>query len=195
MNSRTRITRLTGVCTATAMLLTLAACSQNEERTQAESVTTVDIAEPSLGAPMAHEVIADMEYARASSPTMLPQYESRERYDGEEVSPVRHVAEAPVSTFSVDVDTGSYANVRRFLSQGQLPPQAAVRTEELINYFRYDYPAPTTRAQPFSVTTDMAVTPWNSDTRILRIGLRGYDLPRENRPAANLVFLLDVLAA
>ncbi|WAT19376.1 VWA domain-containing protein [Aurantiacibacter sp. MUD11] len=135
-----------------------------------------------------------MSYAVAPPPppVMMPQYQDRERYDGEEVSAIRMVATHPVSTFSVDVDTGAYANVRRFLSDGQMPPQAAVRTEELINYFRYDYPAPADRSQPFSVTTDMAITPWNPDTRLLRVGLRGYDLPRAERPPANLVFLLDV---
>ncbi|WP_242447370.1 vWA domain-containing protein [Aurantiacibacter aquimixticola] len=116
----------------------------------------------------------------------------REQYDGEEVSPVKLTAYEPVSTFSVDVDTGAYANVRRFLSMGQLPPAAAVRTEEMINYFRYDYPMPEDPSQPFSVTTDMAVTPWNENTHLLRVGLRGYDIAREERPAANFVFLLDV---
>lgn len=116
----------------------------------------------------------------------------RERYDGEEVSPVHIARTEPVSTFSVDVDTGAYANARRFLAAGQLPPQDAVRSEELINYFRYDYARPQSRETPFTVTTDVAVTPWNPDTRLLRIGLRGYDLPRQGRPPANLVFLVDV---
>ena len=118
--------------------------------------------------------------------------ENRERYDGEPVATVQAVAEAPVSTFSIDVDTGSYANVRRMLNQRSMPPQAAVRTEEMLNYFRYDYPAPRDRTQPFSVTTDMTTTPWNGETRLLRIGLRGYDLQRAERPPANLVFLVDV---
>jgi Ca-activated chloride channel family protein len=118
--------------------------------------------------------------------------ESRERYDGEAVSPIHLAAIDPVSTFSVDVDTGSYANARRFLTGGELPPQDAVRTEELINYFRYDLAAPQARGTPFSVATDVMVTPWNPDTRLLRIGLRGYDLPRSARPPANLVFLVDV---
>ncbi|MXP26020.1 DUF3520 domain-containing protein [Altererythrobacter indicus] len=122
----------------------------------------------------------------------IPQNPGRERYEGEEVSPVHLVAQEPVSTFSVDVDTGAYANTRRILMLGQKPPQDAVRTEELINYFRYDYPAPQNREVPFTVSTDLAMTPWNPDTRLLRIGLRGYDLPRDNRPPANLVFLLDV---
>ncbi len=116
----------------------------------------------------------------------------REQYDGEEVSPVRLAATEPVSTFSVDVDTGAYTNTRRFLNQGQMPPQAAVRTEEMINYFRYDYARPTDRSQPFSVTTDVAKTPWNEGTYLMRIGLRGYDIDRDERPPANLVFLMDV---
>jgi Ca-activated chloride channel family protein len=117
--------------------------------------------------------------------------EDRERYASLEPNPVKRVAEEPVSTFSVDVDTGSYANVRRFLTQGQMPPSDAVRVEEMLNYFRYDYPLPTDRSRPFSVTTDVATTPWNPHSRLLRIGLRGYDLPRRERPAANLVFLVD----
>jgi Ca-activated chloride channel family protein len=131
--------------------------------------------------------------SRAYIPSVIvPADPGRERYDGKDVSPVHLAATDPVSTFSVDVDTGAYANSRRFLSQGQLPPAQAVRSEELINYFRYDYPLPATRDAPFSVTTDVAATPWNPATRLLRIGLRGYDLPRAARPPANLVFLVDV---
>lgn len=115
----------------------------------------------------------------------------RERYARLDANPVKRTAETPVSTFSVDVDTGSYSNVRRFLTQGQMPPSAAVRVEEMLNYFRYSYPAPASRAQPFTVSTDVTRTPWNPDTRLLRIGIRGYDLPRRERPAANLVFLVD----
>jgi len=125
-------------------------------------------------------------------PVMVATDPGRERYDGKEVSPVKLTRAEPVSTFSVDVDTGAYANVRRFLTAGQLPPKDAVRTEEMINYFRYDYPLPDSRETPFSVTTDVMTTPWNPDTRLLRIGLRGYDLARNERPAANLVFLVDV---
>ena len=115
-----------------------------------------------------------------------------ERYDGRAVAAVQDVAANPVSTFSVDVDTGAYANARRFLTGGQPVPPEAVRTEEFVNYFRYDYPRPASAGQPFSVTTDVARTPWNPDTRLLRIGLRGYDVTGDTRPAANLVFLVDV---
>ncbi len=132
--------------------------------------------------------------AAKAAPGYYPQpaQENRERYAGKDVATISSVADAPVSTFSVDVDTGSYANVRRFLTQGQLPPAHAVRTEELINYFRYDYPLPQDRSRPFSVTTDVATTPWNADTRLLRIGIRGFDIPASERPPANLVFLVDV---
>ncbi|MEO9601491.1 VWA domain-containing protein [Parasphingorhabdus sp.] len=125
-------------------------------------------------------------------PLPRPEAESRERYDGKEVASIKRVADEPVSTFAVDVDTGSYTNARRFLNEGRLPPKAAVRTEEMINYFRYDYPKPTNRKTPFSVSTDMSATPWNDASRLLRIGLRGYDINSAERPQANLVFLVDV---
>ncbi|MCW3835808.1 von Willebrand factor type A domain-containing protein [Sphingomonas canadensis] len=126
-----------------------------------------------------------------ADPAAMPP-EMRERYARNDISPVRNVAEAPVSTFAVDVDTAAYSNVRRFLVGGATPPRDAVRTEEMINYFRYDYPLPADRGAPFSVTTDVSTTPWNPQTRLLRVGLRGYDLNYRERPAANLVFLVDV---
>lgn len=125
-------------------------------------------------------------------PVMVATDPGNEKYDGKEVSPVKLTQAEPVSTFSVDVDTGAYANARRFLTQGSLPPQDAVRTEEMINYFRYDYAKPKDRAQPFTVTTDVAKTPWNEGSYLMRIGLRGYDIDSAERPPANLVFLMDV---
>ncbi len=94
------------------------------------------------------------------------------------------------STFSIDVDTGSYANVRRFLSHNQLPPRNAVRIEELINYFHYDYPQPEDE-RPFSVNVEAAVCPWNSKHQLVRIGLKGREILKEDRPPSNLVFLVD----
>ncbi|PKP95695.1 MAG: hypothetical protein CVT75_00715 [Alphaproteobacteria bacterium HGW-Alphaproteobacteria-14] len=125
-------------------------------------------------------------------PVMVATDPGREKYDGKEVSPVKLTAVEPVSTFSVDVDTGAYANARRFLTQGTMPPRDAVRTEEMINYFRYDYARPQDRSQPFTVTTDVAKSPWNQGTYLMRIGLRGYDIDSDERPPANLVFLMDV---
>jgi Ca-activated chloride channel homolog len=106
-------------------------------------------------------------------------------------NPVKQVAEVPVSTFSVDVDTGSYANIRRFIMNGQRPPEDAVRVEEMINYFAYDYPAADDLKTPFRATTHIVKTPWNPDTYLLEIGIKGY-VPKGERPAANLVFLVDV---
>ena len=117
---------------------------------------------------------------------------SREAYQKLADNPVKRAAEHPVSTFSVDVDTGSYANARRFLNDGYLPPEDAVRVEEMINYFGYDYPAPESPDRPFLVTTEVAPTPWNPNTYLLNIGIKGYEEPRSERPPANLVFLVDV---
>ena len=116
---------------------------------------------------------------------------NREAYDRVEDNRFHRASRTPLSTFSVDVDTAAYANVRRFLNDGALPPRDAVRIEELINYFRYDYPAPSADA-PFSVTTELAACPWNSRHRLALIGLRGRIPPRTDPPARNLVFLIDV---
>jgi Ca-activated chloride channel homolog len=97
----------------------------------------------------------------------------------------------PRSTFSIDVDAASYTNVRRFLTAGQRPPKDAVRIEELLNYFRYDYSEPDGKDR-FSVTTDLAVAPWAPEHRLLRIGIKGRSLRTESVPPSNLVFLLDV---
>lgn len=97
-----------------------------------------------------------------------------------------------LSTLGADVDTASYANVRRFLSYGQLPPADAVRTEELLNSFHYDYQPPADRRVPFAVLPEVGAAPWAPDHRVVRIGLKGYELDRATRPPANLVFLIDV---
>ena len=117
---------------------------------------------------------------------------NRENYAHFDDNSVKLVAEAPVSTFSIDVDTGAYSNVRRMLNNGQLPVEDAVRVEELVNYFSYDYPMPKNSNQPFAVTTEIGVSPWNPATHILHIGIKGYDVSRATLPASNLVFLVDV---
>ena len=114
-----------------------------------------------------------------------------ERYADHEDNPLHLASEQPVSTFSIDVDTGSYSNVRRMLKAGQRPPSDAVRAEEMINYFDYGYPVPSQRGQPFSVTTELATAPWNHKHQLLQIGIQGYRVPAESIPAANLVFLID----
>ena len=117
---------------------------------------------------------------------------NRENYEQFETNPVRLVSEQPVSTFSIDVDTGSYSNMRRILNAGQLPPQDAVRVEELINYFSYQYPVPDASDTPFTVNTEISQTPWNPETLLFRIGLKGFEVAAAERPAANLIFLIDV---
>jgi Ca-activated chloride channel homolog len=114
-----------------------------------------------------------------------------EAYDDAGDNAFRSVSADPLSTFSIDVDTASYANVRRFLTEGTLPPDAAVRIEELINYFDYSYPQPN-GDQPFSITTELAACPWNSKHRLALIGLQGRDIDHKELPARNLVFLVDV---
>ncbi len=104
----------------------------------------------------------------------------------------RDPAKQPLSTFSVDVDTASYSNVRRFLTQGMLPPRDAVRVEELINYFPYAYPQPTRDDEPFSVNVEVARCPWDEGHRLAKIGLKGREVAVDRRPASNLVFLIDV---
>jgi Ca-activated chloride channel family protein len=116
----------------------------------------------------------------------------RENYAHLDQNGVKLVSSDPVSTFSVDVDTGSYTNIRRMLNEGRLPPQDAVRIEEMINYFSYDYKAPKNLKQPFRVTAEVAPAPWSTEKHLLHIGIKGYEMDRSQLPASNLVFLVDV---
>lgn len=117
--------------------------------------------------------------------------ENRDRYEETDVNSVKLVSKEPVSTFSIDVDTASYANVRRFLEDGVLPPVDAVRVEELLNYFNYAYPTPESADQPFAADIALFDSPWDQGSQLLRIGLKGYSIETADRPAANLVFLVD----
>ncbi|GGK24080.1 Ca-activated chloride channel family protein [Pseudomonas koreensis] len=133
-------------------------------------------------------------FAAMPAPDSYPQGyrdEQREQYQALADNPIHSVAEAPVSTFSADVDTGAYANVRRLLNQGRLPPEGAVRLEEMVNYFPYHYALPSD-GSPFGVTTELAATPWNPHTRLLRIGIKASDRSVAELAPANLVFLVDV---
>ncbi len=127
-----------------------------------------------------------------TAPQPMPGDVDRERYEDVEVNPIHAVADDPVSTFSIDVDTASYSNVRRMLNQGRLPPRDAVRIEELVNYFRYDYPLPQNREQPFSTSVTVAPSPWAEGRQLVHIGLQGYNIVPRERPPLNLVLLLDV---
>ena len=101
------------------------------------------------------------------------------------------VSENPLSTFSIDVDAASYSNMRRYINKGELPPADAIRTEELINYFTYDYPQPTGN-DPVKITTEVGACPWNAKHRLVRIGLKAKEIPTDKLPVSNLVFLIDV---
>ncbi|MFZ6046501.1 von Willebrand factor type A domain-containing protein [Pseudomonas sp. CR3202] len=197
----------------TGLLLALAACSAQDA-----SAPTTGKVEASSPVPSQTEP-ALREEAKASAPAPLakradyaaevrqlpmsvpapvadvfqPGYRDvpREQYQHLADNPVHAVASEPVSTFSIDVDTGSYANVRRFLNSGQLPPADAVRLEEMVNYFPYRYPQPEGDV-PFGIGTEVAQTPWNPQTRLLRVAIKASDSSVEQLPPANLVFLVDV---
>lgn len=127
-----------------------------------------------------------------TAPQPMPGTVDRDRYEDVDPNPIHVVAETPVSTFSIDVDTASYSNVRRFLTNGQLPPRDSVRIEELINYFRYDYPLPASREQPFSTSVAVAPSPWAEGRQLVHIGLQGYNIIPRERPPLNLTLLIDV---
>ncbi|AKE53011.1 vWA domain-containing protein [Kangiella geojedonensis] len=117
---------------------------------------------------------------------------NREQYQKIEPSDVFLTLEQPVSTFSIDVDTGAYSNVRRMLNDGYFPPNDAVRLEEFVNYFNYDYPTPDSQEMPFSVSTEAMKAPWNDNAHLVQIGIKGYEEQSEELPPSNLVFLVDV---
>jgi Ca-activated chloride channel family protein len=114
-----------------------------------------------------------------------------EEYDGINENIFHGALQNPLSTFSIDVDAASYSNIRRFINSGQRPPKDAVRIEEMINYFQYDYQQPK-GSDPFSIYTEISNAPWNENHRLVHIGLQGKKIPTENLPASNLVFLIDV---
>jgi len=116
----------------------------------------------------------------------------RDQFEEVEAYPTKRVDEEPVSTFSVDVDTSSYSVVRRALHNGYFPSKAAIRVEELINYFDYDYDVPQDKAEPFKPSVSIFPTPWNPETKLLHVGIKGYDIEPDEKPSSNLVFLLDV---
>ena len=129
--------------------------------------------------------------ASLAEPSSRRAHGDTESYEDVGENPFRSVTADPLSTFSIDVDTASYTNVRRFLNDGELPPDAAVRIEEFVNYFHYSYPQPK-GDRPFSITTELADCPWNSKHRLALIGLQGRDIDTKDLPARNLVFLIDV---
>ena len=131
------------------------------------------------------------------APGLTPQWslpyhdQGRDKFTSVEENPFKIVRETPVSTFSIDVDTASYSWVRASLNQNLLPQPAAVRTEELVNYFPYDYAPPRSTQQPFSTSVAVFPSPWSQGRKLVRIGIKGYSIEQARRPHANLVFLID----
>lgn len=169
--------------------LLFAACKQNKVATDEAGVVADNRTSNSSSS---YEMQPMAKATTSASPTAEPQeYKGTESYSHTDENPFIEVSRAPLSTFSIDVDTASYSNTRRFINDRQLPPKDAVRIEELINYFSYDYPQPVGDA-PFSVTAEVSEAPWNKAHRLVHIGLQGKKISMEQMPPANLVFLLDV---
>ena len=162
-----------------------ASVSQERGRIQVGKAAPSPATAPALNRPTAGNSAIFSDRARPER----PEYGNTEGYSLIDENPFFQPSAAPLSTFSIDVDTASYSNVRRFLNQGQLPPPDAVRIEELINYFAYDYPQPTGN-RPFSVTTEASRAPWNPQHKLVQIGLKGKQL--QTLQPSNLVFLVDV---
>ncbi|MAB58491.1 MAG: hypothetical protein CL524_13240, partial [Aequorivita sp.] len=128
---------------------------------------------------------------RGTSSNISNPVSENESYGRIEENIFKSVTTAPLSTFSIDVDKAGYSNIRRMLNNGQKVPEDAVKIEEMVNYFAYDYPQPK-GDDLFSITADVVNSPWNADAKLVRIGLKGKDISLENVPPSNLVFLLDV---
>ncbi|MGB0415667.1 MAG: YfbK domain-containing protein [Coraliomargarita sp.] len=181
-----------------APALAMRSRSTAEGRAQAKQLSVGGAPAPQLG--MAYDSFGAVDpfAPSAVAPQPAPQSPAwnTERYDPIEESDFRSPLVAPLSTFSIDVDTASYANVRRILNQGRLPPADSVRIEELVNYFSYSDAPPVDLLEeggdPFAVHMAQAAAPWNPRHRLLRVALKAYEMPWAERPASNLVFLLDV---
>lgn len=205
---------------ATSISLLLACAAQPEANPQPESPEPAEALQEALTpqdaiSPVKAENVASGELARvdamparmraaaalpsspmsiaipAPPPPVYREIANRENYAEITPNAVIVAQEQPVSTFSIDVDTGSFSNIRRMLESGQLPPADAVRTEELINWFDYGYAPPPSLEQPFAVHTELATAPWNPQRLLLAVGLKGYQVDPASIPASNLVFLVD----
>jgi len=183
------------------MLMVMAGCSKELARVPKKQIAPeinepVDDAlterEEYKAAPMASRSMKMKceNYAGAADMDYAPVEHNTEEYDHISENEFKSAVQNPLSTFSIDVDTASYSNVRRFIRSNQLPPVDSVRIEEMINYFTYDYPQPAGK-DPFSVTTEMSLCPWNKENRLIHIGLQGKKLDYNNLKPSNLVFLVD----
>jgi len=177
----------------------LAACSspvnQQEQLVKAAPPLPPHPVHYSLPAPIAAPMVmpAHSLVARyAAAPVMMPLPQGADKFPGKEANKSVLVSEQPVSTFSADVDTASYAYVRRLLTAGQRPSPDAVRVEEMVNYFPYRYATPRNAAKPFEISTEVMPSPWKAENQLVHIAVRGYDIQTAERPRANVVLLVDV---
>lgn len=217
MNNRNKSDRNTFRLGLGALLLSsaLAACSHNNttsnrvEEADTSAELTQDAMTPAVAVEVAehvHSQPAPLMLSKHSAagvtvvartmmplhPAFTPDNENRERYTEINSNSIKRTSEQPVSTFSLDVDTGSYAVVRRHIQHGQLPPANAVRIEELVNYFNYSYPDTQDKDHPFAFETELSDTAWSTQRQVLRISLAAWKQPIDNLPPSNLVFLVDV---
>ena len=184
----------------------LAGCSSTPPEPEILINTATEMRQPPPSAPMpapmshgimsgAPPIIVSGQRAAGHSPQTIS-YATRpasaDKFPDQQANKSMLVAEQPVSTFSVDVDTASYALTRRMLTDGRMPAPEAVRVEEMVNYFPYKYAAPESRTQPFAVTTELMPSPWSAGKQLVHIGVRGFDLQAAERPRANVVLLIDV---
>ncbi|KQU77618.1 hypothetical protein ASD12_17585 [Mesorhizobium sp. Root102] len=142
--------------------------------------------------PAESKLMVQQQPAMAPADQMQPQPENRDRIEDFKTNPVHAALEDPVSTFSIDVDTASYSFVRSSLKQGTLPQADTVRVEEMINYFPYDWKGPDSASTPFNSTVSVMPTPWSTQTRLMHVAIKGFDVKPAEQPKANLVFLIDV---
>ena len=186
---------ITTVLTVAALTACQPASPSYESGMQKNSAAKKDLAlDGAADKPIPAEAPAVVAYSPAAVYDVqetAPHVTNTERYQKQPDQPVKAVAQEPVSTFSIDVDTGSYANVRRFLNDGGLPPEDAVRIEEIVNYFPYNYPLPT-GTHPFAIHTQTVDSPWQPEAKLIKIGIQAQDLAKKELPPANLVFLVDI---
>ena len=131
-------------------------------------------------------------YLRDNDGNVVREFANLDEFEQYKSNLPTSVQEKPVSTFSADVDTASYSFLRASINSGKLPPRSSIRLEEMINYFPYDYEAPTSADEPFKANVTVTPTPWNADTKLMHIGIKGYVPPADEKPRSNLVFLIDV---
>lgn len=181
----------TKILTLTLLSSMMIACG-NPVKERSHVVAPASLVMSNMAADSTRKMIAPAAYMAAMpSPESVRLEQNTEKYQKNEVNPIYRVADQAVSTFSIDVDTGSYSNTRRFLNDGRLPPIDAVRAEEMINYFDYQYPQPNS-IHPFSVTTEIVDSPWKENAKLIKIGIQAKDMATKQLPPANLVFLVDV---